>query len=82
MQLVTRKWLTNWGTIGRFSREVLIIVLYIYPYSEYETRAIYAVYLSYVYSVLELSGLQLKDKAKVKVSLLYYMAVYFIFKGK
>ncbi|KAH7146098.1 hypothetical protein EDB81DRAFT_856613 [Dactylonectria macrodidyma] len=82
VQLVTQKWLTNRDTIGRFGKEALMTVSYMYPHGKYETRAICAAYLSHANAVLRLSGLNSRHEAKAKASLLRHMAGYFRFEGK
>ncbi|RYP57748.1 hypothetical protein DL769_009308 [Monosporascus sp. CRB-8-3] len=40
VQLVTRKWLTKEGTAGRYDREALLTVSEMYPFGNFESRAI------------------------------------------
>ncbi|KAL6900028.1 hypothetical protein GGI43DRAFT_406131 [Trichoderma evansii] len=82
IQLVTRKWLTSRGTIGRFSTEALMTVSEMYPYGTYETRTKCAAYLSHANAVLQLDGLKSRDENEAKASLLYCIAAYFNFEGK
>ncbi|KAH7111687.1 hypothetical protein B0J13DRAFT_271862 [Dactylonectria estremocensis] len=82
VQLVTRKWLTSQGKIGRFSGEALMTVSHMYPYGTYETRTTCAAYLSHANTVLRLGGLQSRDETEAKASLLHCVAGYFDFEGK
>lgn len=82
VQLVTRKWLTSRGTIGRFGGEALMTVSHMYPYGKYETRTTCAAYLSHANAVLRLGGLQSRDEAEARASLLHCVAAYFSFEGK
>ncbi|KAH6970347.1 hypothetical protein BKA56DRAFT_735956 [Ilyonectria sp. MPI-CAGE-AT-0026] len=82
VQLVTRKWLTNRGTVGRFGGEALMTVSHMYPYGTYETRTLCAAYLAHANNVLRLGGLRSKDQAEAKASLLHCIAGYLDFEGK
>ncbi|KAH7147088.1 putative nephrocystin, partial [Dactylonectria estremocensis] len=52
------------------------------PYGKYETRTICAAYLAHANTVLRFSGLQSRDEAEAKASLLHCVAGYFDFEGK
>ncbi|KAH7303371.1 hypothetical protein B0I35DRAFT_365076, partial [Stachybotrys elegans] len=82
VQLVTRKWLINCGTVSRFGKEALLVVSHLYPYGTYETRTTCAAYLSHAKSVLRLCEFKSEEEAKAKASLLHCMAGYFSFEGK
>ncbi|KAM0252581.1 hypothetical protein ACHAQJ_007618, partial [Trichoderma viride] len=82
VQLVTRRWLTSWGTIGRFGTKALMTVSEMYPFGKYETRTKCAAYLSHANAVLQLDGLKSRDENEAKAYLLYNIAAYFDFEGK
>ncbi|PTB40369.1 hypothetical protein M441DRAFT_459641 [Trichoderma asperellum CBS 433.97] len=72
VQLVTRKWLTSRGTIGRFGTEALKTVSEMYPFGKYETRTKCAAYLSHANAVLQLDGPKSRDENEAKASLLHW----------
>ncbi|UKZ61236.1 uncharacterized protein TrAtP1_002504 [Trichoderma atroviride] len=82
VQLVTRKWLTSQGTIGRFSTKALMMVSKMYPFGSYETRTKCSAYLSHANAVLQLDGLTSRDEKKARAYLLHCIAAYFDFEGK
>ncbi|KAI9148693.1 Kinesin light chain [Paramyrothecium foliicola] len=82
VQLVTRKWLTSNGTVSRFGKEALMVVSHLYPYGQYETRAICAAYLSHAHAILEAGEFRSRDEAEAIASLLHCMAAYFDFEGQ
>ncbi|RYP27921.1 hypothetical protein DL767_007448 [Monosporascus sp. MG133] len=84
VQLVTRKWLTKEGTAGRYDREALLTVSEMYPFGNFETRAICSAYLPHANAVLSLGicASEEEAEAKAKASLLHRMAGYLNFEGK
>jgi hypothetical protein len=80
VQLVTRKWLTSNGTVGRFGKEALMVISQLYPYGQYETRTICAAYLSHAQAILQARQFRLREEAQA--SLLHRMAAYFDFEGQ
>ncbi|KAF3074352.1 hypothetical protein CFAM422_003689 [Trichoderma lentiforme] len=82
VQLVTRKWLTSQGTIGRFGTEALMTVSEMYPIFNYKNRTKCAKYLSHANAVLQLHELKSRDEEKARASLLHHIAFYFGGEGK
>ncbi|KEY71346.1 hypothetical protein S7711_10245, partial [Stachybotrys chartarum IBT 7711] len=82
VQLVTRKWLANCGTVGRFGKEALLILSHLYPYGTYETRTTCGAYLSHANAMLQSCKFRSEEEAEAKASLLRCMAGYFSFEGK
>jgi tetratricopeptide (TPR) repeat protein len=82
VQLVTHKWLTSNGTMGRFRKEALIAISHLYPYGQYETRTVCAAYLSHANAMLKAGDLTSRDEAQATASLLHCMAGYFDFEGQ
>ncbi|RYO98636.1 hypothetical protein DL766_001064 [Monosporascus sp. MC13-8B] len=84
VQLVTLKWLTKEGTAGHHDREALLTVSEMYPFGEFEIRAICSAYLPHanVLLNLEICASEEEAEAKAKASLLHRMARYLYFEGK
>ncbi|KAK3371035.1 hypothetical protein B0T24DRAFT_304761 [Lasiosphaeria ovina] len=82
VQLVTRKWLVNKGTIQRFTGQALLAVSQAYPYGNYENRTACRAYLPHAYAVLDSKGIGSKDEKAARASLLYRVAGFFSFQGR
>ncbi|KAJ9131272.1 Kinesin light chain [Coniochaeta hoffmannii] len=82
VQLVTRKWLVNKGTMYHFATQAISTVSHNYPYGNHENRAICGAYLAHVYAVLKLEDTGSRDEALAKASLLHCAAGYFDYQGQ
>ncbi|KAK0725411.1 hypothetical protein B0H67DRAFT_641836 [Lasiosphaeris hirsuta] len=82
VQLVTRKWLVNKGTMQRFTGQALLAVSQAYPYGNYENRTVCGAYLPHAYAVLESGDTGLKDERAARASLLHCVAGFFSYQGR
>ncbi|KAK3363512.1 hypothetical protein B0T25DRAFT_436789, partial [Lasiosphaeria hispida] len=82
VQLVTRKWLVNRGTMQRFTGQALLAVSQAYPYGNYENRTVCGVYLPHAYAVLESEDTESKDERAARASLLHCVAGFFSYQGR
>jgi hypothetical protein len=82
VQLVTRKWLANKGTIHHFATQAISTVSHNYPYGSHENRAICEAYTAHVYAVLKLDGTGSRDEGLARASLLHCTAGYFDYQGR
>ena len=82
VQLVTRKWLLEKGTLRQLANRALLTISQLYPPGNYENRIICGAYLSHACAVLELEGTQSKDERLAKASLLYRTAGLFDYQGQ
>ncbi|KAB5515379.1 P-loop containing nucleoside triphosphate hydrolase protein, partial [Coniochaeta sp. 2T2.1] len=77
VQLVTRKWLANKGTMRHFATRAISTVSHNYPEGSHENRATCGAYLAHVHEVLKLEGTGSRDEALAKASLLHRAAGHF-----
>ncbi|KAB5513496.1 hypothetical protein GE09DRAFT_1179745 [Coniochaeta sp. 2T2.1] len=82
VQLVTRKWLANRGTMHLFATQAISTVSHVYPNGSHENRDICGAYLAHVYAVLKLEGTGSRDEGLAKASLLHCAAGYFHYHGQ
>jgi len=82
VQLVTRKWLVNKGTMQQFTRQALLAVSQAYPYGNYENRTVCGEYLPHAYAVLGSEDTGLVDERTARASLLYCIAGFFLYQGR
>jgi tetratricopeptide (TPR) repeat protein len=82
VQLVTRKWLANNGTMYHFTTQAISTVSHNYPDGSHENRAICGASLAHVYAVLKLEGTGSRDEGLAKASLLHCAAGYFDYHGQ
>ena len=82
VQLVTRKWLVKKDTMRQFAGQALLTVSEIYPYGNFENRAICGEYLPHVYAVLKYEGTGSRAENVAKASLLHYAAAFFLYQGQ
>ncbi|RYP10705.1 hypothetical protein DL764_000495 [Monosporascus ibericus] len=82
VQLVTRKWLVEKGTIRQFAEQALLTVSQVYPYGKYENRAICGVYLAHLYAVLKCEGTGSRYERLARASLLHNAAGFFLYQGQ
>ena len=82
VQLVTRKWLTKEDTASRYKREALLTVSKMYPFGDFENRAICSAYLPHGNAVLRLDVGASDEEEEAKGTLLYCMAGYLGFEGR
>jgi tetratricopeptide (TPR) repeat protein len=82
VQLVTRKWLVNKGTMHHFATQAISTVSHNYPHGNHENRTICGAYLAHVYAVLKLEGTGSRDERLAKASLLHCAAGYFDYQGQ
>ncbi|KAB5515127.1 hypothetical protein GE09DRAFT_980228, partial [Coniochaeta sp. 2T2.1] len=82
VQLVTRKWLANKGTMHHFATQAISTVSHNYPYCSHENRAICGAYLAHVHAVLKLEGTGSREEGLAKASLLHCAAGYFHYYGQ
>ncbi|KAK3367009.1 nucleoside phosphorylase domain-containing protein [Lasiosphaeria ovina] len=82
VQLVTRKWLINKGTMQRFTGQALLAVSQAYPYGNFENRIVCGAYLPHVYAVLGSEDAGLEDERVARASLFYCVAGFFSYQGR
>ncbi|KAB5515378.1 hypothetical protein GE09DRAFT_1231411 [Coniochaeta sp. 2T2.1] len=82
VQLVTRKWLANKGTMHHFATQAISTVSHNYPYGSHENRAICGAYLAHVHAVLKLESTGSRDEGLARASLLHSAAGYFDYQGQ
>ncbi|KAK0729439.1 hypothetical protein B0H67DRAFT_479222 [Lasiosphaeris hirsuta] len=82
IQLVTRKWLVNKGTMQRFTGQALLAVSQAYPYGNYKNRTVCGAYLPHAYAVLESEDTESKDERAARASLLHCVAGFFSYQGR
>ncbi|KAK0720519.1 hypothetical protein B0H67DRAFT_576503, partial [Lasiosphaeris hirsuta] len=82
VQLVTRKWLANRGTIQRFTGQALLAVSQAYPYGNYENHVICGAYLPHAQAVLDSKDTGFKDERVARASLLHCVAGFFSSQGQ
>ncbi|KAK0722523.1 hypothetical protein B0T26DRAFT_851375 [Lasiosphaeria miniovina] len=82
VQLVTRKWLINKGTMQRFTGQALLAVSQAYPYGNFENRTVCGAYLPHAHAVLGSEDAGLKDERVARASLLYCVAGFFSYQGR
>ena len=82
VQLVTRKWLANKGTMRHFAGQALLAVSHCYPFGQYENWALCSAYLAHAHAVLGSEGTGSRDEKAAKATLLHSVAELFNSRGQ
>jgi len=77
VHLVTWKWLVKEKEVSWFLEQALITLSQVYPYGNYETRAICSAYLPHAYSVLKFDGCGSRDGRLARATILHNKASFF-----
>lgn len=76
VQLVTRKWLREGGTMNKFAGHALLALSHSYPYGSYENWAVCSNYLPHVNAVLQAERTGSQEEMTAKATLLHNTSVY------
>ncbi|KAK3990428.1 kinesin light chain [Cladorrhinum sp. PSN332] len=82
VQLVTRRWLNQNGTMPQFAEQAIFAVAKAYPYGKHENRVNCGKYLPHVYAVLELTGTESTDEKIARAHILFRAGSFLWYRGQ
>ncbi|KAK4466236.1 kinesin light chain [Cladorrhinum samala] len=82
VQLVTRNWLKQNGTMPRFAEQAIFAVAEAYPYGKHENRVKCGKYLPHVYAVLGLTGTESTQENVAKSDILHCAGSFLWYRGQ